>query len=159
MIKYISNIDYSNQDYSKILTYFLTCNVDEFEFVIRSDIDFKGDFSYTYNNTAYELIKEISPYLIETKVSNNWISGNTFESPARIYHVEFNSKSLSIILKHTNKFSDWQGPSYPEDLSLIKRGESILSIIGHESLSKWNLIDNQYTHLNTILTSFELDLE
>lgn len=131
--EHVSIDDYQNEKYSILLEYFLG-KADVFQMVIRTDIDFKSDDTYGYSDSAYQFIQELKPFIFEEKQSKRWLASSTFGSPAIVYKGRFNQDSLMIILKYTNKISDWQGPDNPDDLSLMNGNSPRLSFIGHEKI-------------------------
>lgn len=142
-IQLSSDHDYTGDVYVEILKFFLG-KANCFELVIRTDIDFKGDETFSYHSSAYDLISELAPFITEEKSSEKWFASETLDTPAKIYTGSYNQQSLAIILKHTQKFSDWQGPDMPEDLSLLHDNKALFSIIGHEAMGFWKLGHEDY---------------
>lgn len=135
---YLSPIDYKENTYIGILSYFIGI-ANTFEIVIRTDIDFNSDSTNEYDASALTFLEELTPFIYEKRFDTTWTASATTGSPAKIYTGVYNQDSLRIILKHTKKLSDWQGPQKPDDLSLLHNQSFLLSIIGRESLSFWNL--------------------
>lgn len=150
---YSSAENYQGIDYSNLLKYFLG-RADTFQMVIRTDIDFKGDGTYGYHDSAYQFIQELKPFIFEEKRSIRWMASSTSGSPAIVYKGNFNEESLNIILKHTNQVNDWRGPDKPEDLSLMCGNSPRLSFIGHETISCYRFNPEELV-LNETIEGFE----
>lgn len=155
LTEYSSELDYAGTDYATILKFFLD-KADYFEFVIRTDIPFGANETCDYNGTTNELMEELAPFIFEEKLGRQWTASSTLYSPAKIYRGKFTLASLAIMLRFTSRFSDWQGPKFPDDLSLISENQGRLQIIGHESLASWYLSAADLFFLEAEVNELEL---
>lgn len=145
--------DIINDDYRIALSLTLQKKCNYFEFCIRHDIDFKEDYTNSYNDQSYQLIEELSEFLVSKTKTNNWGTGMILsrEKMVDVYRYTLNSRSLSILLKYSNGISNWCGPKLPEDITFFQEDKIWMATIGHEIETFWFLTDDEYTEIKEML--------
>lgn len=146
----------TEQQYESVLQMALKTDCDYFEFTIRHDIDFKEDYSYSYNSQPYQLLDELSEFLVKVEKTNRWGTSIVirYEIVADVYRFKLNSASLGLLLKYSSKISDWCGPTLPEDIAFFRGKNMWMGTAGHETMIFWHLTDAEYEEI----TSFGIDL-
>lgn len=138
--------------YAKLLDLALQYECDSFEICLRHDIDFKGDGTYSYSKDTYQLLIDLSEFLILKKETNNWATDTIIsrEKVATLYKYSFNLNTISIILKYSSQLNDWFGPKLPEDITFFQKEKIWLATIGHESMSWWFLTETEHSSIKNL---------
>ncbi|MCA5011572.1 MULTISPECIES: hypothetical protein [unclassified Enterococcus] len=144
--------DISDDVYEKILSMTIKARCDHFEFTIRHDIDFMEDYSYSYNPQTYQLLDELSEFLVKVEKTNRWATSLviSYEIVADVYRYKLNQASLAIMLRYSKKISDWCGPTLPEDIAFFEGEKMWMGTVGHEVESVWHLTESEYQEINSL---------
>lgn len=143
---------FSGEIYEQVLKIAQENGCNYFEFCIRHDIDFLGDYSYGYSENTYKFMEELTPFLVSEIQTNHWVTGMVIsrEKEATLYRYHLNEQSLMKILEYSNSVSDWCGPKLPEDLVLFQDEKPWLGFIGHEAMSFWFLTEPEAKEIGEI---------
>jgi len=80
-----------------------------------------------------QLLEELSPFLQEKVISNEWPGTQLVEGNAVVHYFAYDKRSVDILLKHSTRLYQWVQPDLPEDLGLLRSLEKPwLVSIGHE---------------------------
>lgn len=124
-MKYIFNItkEPKGVTYKKLLD-FLSKKCSKFSFVMRDKLSFES--------SAYEMEKKLSPFLITWYESDRWPGTKLINGKAKIFVYEINEETIKILLGVNGLYS-WLSPALPEDLVFYKSdGIEWLISISHE---------------------------
>ncbi len=88
-----------------------------------------GNFSF--DSSAYELIEQLSPWIISDYSSCSWPGTELVGQKARVKTYEVNTETIEI-LKCVNSVFDFQAPQYPEDLAFYRNGQVVFASVAHE---------------------------
>lgn len=114
-----------NQDYYDLLGYsVIDCK--HLLLVVRNSIQIDSEGK----NIQLKLI----PFLCNVSQKNEWPGTTLSNSNATIYKYYLNPECIAIIRKFSNRLYQWQQPTYPEDLCLLRDDDTPwLVSIAHES--------------------------
>jgi len=84
-----------------------------------------------FDNSAFELIEKLSPWLISDYSSSSWPGTQLFGEKARVKTYRLNPNTISI-LKCFDSVFDFIAPKYPEDLAFYKGKVVMFSSVSHE---------------------------
>ena len=110
--------------YKELLDY-AAQNADSFSLVWRN---------MAFDQSAFDLLDELSPWLISDNSSHKWPGTELFSDKARVKKYEVNEKTMQI-LSVVSSVYDWIAPKYPEDLAFYKNNKAIFASVAHEGES------------------------
>jgi hypothetical protein len=114
-----------NQDYYDLLGYsVIDCKY--LLLVVRNSIQIDSE--------GKNILLKLIPFLCNVSQKNEWPGTTLSKSNATIYKYYLNPECIAIIRKFANRLYQWQQPTYPEDLCLLRDDDTPwLVSIAHES--------------------------
>jgi len=84
-----------------------------------------------FENSAFELIEQLSPWLISDYSSSSWPRTRLIGEKARVKTYQVTPETINL-LKSVKSVFEFLAPKYPEDIAFYKGKSVIFSSIAHE---------------------------
>lgn len=119
----IKTIEIKERSIRQLFRAFLS-KADMFSFIIREEDENSEDTN--------QLLTELSNYLIEKKIVNEWPGTKLLLGSASFFKYHLNENTICILANYNDNIFEWIAPYLPEDLILYKNKIPILISITHE---------------------------
>ncbi len=110
--------------YEELLDYALE-NADSFSLVWRN---------MAFNDTAFELINHLEPWLISNFSCDSWPGTQLTGDKARVYKYKVTTESIKL-LECVDSVYSFLAPGFPEDLALYKDKKVLFGSVAHEGMA------------------------
>jgi hypothetical protein len=108
--------------------------------VLRDDFDL--------DESGRALLARLQPHLVERNRRSSWPGTTLLREEATVFRFALNEAVLNILSDASDGLYDWQQPTLPEDLALVRDdGTAILGSICHEQDAYLEVTDEEYGSL------------
>ncbi|MGH1441807.1 MAG: hypothetical protein ACRBBR_16960 [Cellvibrionaceae bacterium] len=87
-----------------------------------------------FDDSAFDLVEDLSPWLVSDFSSHSWPGTELLEEKARVKTYEVNSETIKILNCVSSVF-DLQAPKYPEDLAFYRGKDVLFGSVAHEGMA------------------------
>ena len=100
------------------------------------------------NDSAKEVIEELSPFLVKRFYSKEWPGTELYSGQVEVFHFNLTETSAAILKKHTTSLYQWKLPGLPEDLSIMRNAEQPwLCNVAHDDFSMFYVTPEEKAEL------------